>query len=85
MIYLAAPDIIWVGLGSLEQDRWMAEDRDRMSASILMGVGAAFDFIAGNLKQSPPWAQRVGIERLYRLLQEPARLWKRYNRYPLFG
>lgn len=65
MIYFAAPDIIWVGLGSQEQDRWVAEDRDRMGAPILIGIGAAFDFIAGNLKQSPPWAQRVGIEWLY--------------------
>ena len=85
MIYLPAPDIIWVGLGSQEQDRWVAEDRDCMSASILIGVGAAFDFVAGNLKQDPSWAQQVGMEWWYRLLQVPDRLWKRSSRYPLIG
>ena len=80
----AAPDIIWVGLGSPKQDIWMAENRDRLNASILIGVGAAFDFISGNTKQAPRWIQRSGFEWLFRLMSEPGRLWKRYVHYPLF-
>ena len=56
----------------------MAELRPRLNASVLFGVGAAFDFHAGRLTQAPPWMQRSGLEWLYRLIKEPRRLWKRY-------
>ena len=72
------PDIIWVGLGSPKQDYWMYEHRDLFKAPILVGVGAAFDFIAGTKKQAPKWMQRSGLEWLYRLCCEPKRLWRRY-------
>jgi N-acetylglucosaminyldiphosphoundecaprenol N-acetyl-beta-D-mannosaminyltransferase len=51
---------------------------------VLVGVGAAFDFISGCKPQAPRWMQRAGLEWLFRLLSEPRRLWRRYSRYPLF-
>jgi exopolysaccharide biosynthesis WecB/TagA/CpsF family protein len=74
----ARPDIIWVGLGAPKQERWMADHRDRLNASILIGVGAAFDFHTGRLDRAPLWMQRAGLEWSYRLYKEPRRLWKRY-------
>lgn len=63
----------------------MAEMRPHLEASVLAGVGAAFDFHAGRVPQAPPWMQDVGLEWAYRLTHEPRRLWKRYVRYnPLF-
>lgn len=73
-----APDIVWVGLGSPKQDLWMAEQRARLDAPLLIGVGAAFDFHAGIKKQAPRWMQRLGLEWFFRLLLEPRRLWRRY-------
>jgi N-acetylglucosaminyldiphosphoundecaprenol N-acetyl-beta-D-mannosaminyltransferase len=78
------PDIVWVGLGSPKQERWMADHRDRLDAAVLVGVGAAFDFLAGRIRQAPRWVQRSGLEWLYRLASEPRRLWRRYARYPRF-
>jgi N-acetylglucosaminyldiphosphoundecaprenol N-acetyl-beta-D-mannosaminyltransferase len=73
-----APDIIWVGLGSPKQDLWMYEHRDRISASVMIGVGAAFDFLAGTKPQAPRWIRDNGFEWLFRLVIEPKRLWRRY-------
>ena len=75
----AAPDIVWVGLSTPKQELWMDAHRSRLTAPILVGVGAAFDIHAGTLKQAPPWMQRRGLEWLYRLLREPRRLWRRYS------
>jgi N-acetylglucosaminyldiphosphoundecaprenol N-acetyl-beta-D-mannosaminyltransferase len=72
------PDIVWVGLGSPKQERWMARNIDRLNASVVIGVGAAFDFHAGRVQQAPRWMQRSGTEWLFRLLAEPRRLWRRY-------
>jgi N-acetylglucosaminyldiphosphoundecaprenol N-acetyl-beta-D-mannosaminyltransferase len=69
--------ILFVGLGSPKQDRWMAEHKGSFDA-VMVGVGAAFDFIAGTKRQAPPFMQRAGLEWLFRLLSEPRRLWKRY-------
>lgn len=80
----AGADIVWVGLGSPKQEYWMAQNRNRLHAPVLIGVGAAFDFLTGELKQAPVWIQRSGFEWLYRLVQEPGRLWGRYRKYPLF-
>jgi N-acetylglucosaminyldiphosphoundecaprenol N-acetyl-beta-D-mannosaminyltransferase len=77
-------DIVWVGLGSPKQEFWMAEYRERLHAPVLIGVGAAFDFLTGAKPQAPKWMQRAGMEWLFRLLSEPRRLWRRYAQYPLF-
>lgn len=69
--------LVFVGLGCPKQERWMAEHRGRVNA-VMLGVGAAFDFYAGNVKRAPEWMQRHGLEWLHRLLSEPRRLWKRY-------
>jgi N-acetylglucosaminyldiphosphoundecaprenol N-acetyl-beta-D-mannosaminyltransferase len=74
----AAPDIVWVGLSTPKQEYWMAEHVGRLNASVLVGVGAAFDFHAGLKRQAPLWMQRNGLEWLFRLGSEPRRLWRRY-------
>ena len=78
MINAASPDIVWVGLSTPKQERWMAAHVGKLTASVLVGVGAAFDFHAGLKPQAPRWMQRSGLEWLFRLLTEPRRLWKRY-------
>jgi N-acetylglucosaminyldiphosphoundecaprenol N-acetyl-beta-D-mannosaminyltransferase len=78
MINEASPDIVWVGLGAPKQERWMAAHGDKLTAPVLIGVGAAFDFHAGLKKQAPCWMQRRGLEWLFRLMTEPRRLWRRY-------
>jgi len=77
----ARPDVVWVGIGVPKQEKWMAAMRDRLDAPVLVGVGAAFDFHAGLVPQAPAWMQRRGLEWLFRLMQEPRRLWKRYARH----
>lgn len=84
-INAARPDIVWVGLSTPKQERWMSEHRDRLEAPVFIGVGAAFDFHAGLKRQAPRWMQRNGLEWVFRLLSEPRRLWRRYLRNnPLF-
>jgi N-acetylglucosaminyldiphosphoundecaprenol N-acetyl-beta-D-mannosaminyltransferase len=79
------PDIVWIGLSTPKQEKWMARHSPRLNAAVLIGVGAAFDFHAGLKKQAPRWMQRNGLEWLYRLGSEPSRLWRRYLRNnPLF-
>jgi N-acetylglucosaminyldiphosphoundecaprenol N-acetyl-beta-D-mannosaminyltransferase len=78
MINEAKPDILWIGLGSPKQDYWMSLHRSLLDVPVMIGVGAAFDFIAGVKKQAPRWMQRCGLEWLFRLCCEPGRLWKRY-------
>jgi N-acetylglucosaminyldiphosphoundecaprenol N-acetyl-beta-D-mannosaminyltransferase len=73
--------VVWVGTGQPKQELWMARMRPRLSAPLLVGVGAAFDFHAGLVSQAPPWMQRNGLEWTYRLYREPRRLWRRYARY----
>ena len=75
--------IIWVGLGSPKQDLWMARYRPVLEANLLIGVGAAFAFLSGEKKQAPIWMQKNGLEWLFRLINEPHRLWKRYTLYNL--
>jgi len=77
-INAARPDIVWVGLSTPKQERWMASHRDRLDAPMLIGVGAAFDFHAGVKKQAPVWIQHSGFEWLFRMLTEPRRLARRY-------
>jgi N-acetylglucosaminyldiphosphoundecaprenol N-acetyl-beta-D-mannosaminyltransferase len=78
LIDQAAPDVVWVGLSTPKQERWMAAHVGQVNAPVLIGVGAAFDFHAGLKKQAPRWMQRSGLEWLFRLMTEPRRLWKRY-------
>jgi N-acetylglucosaminyldiphosphoundecaprenol N-acetyl-beta-D-mannosaminyltransferase len=80
LINEARPDVVWVGLSTPKQERWMAEMRPRLDAPVLIGVGAAFDFHAGLVSQAPAQVQRLGLEWLYRLFREPRRLWRRYLR-----
>jgi N-acetylglucosaminyldiphosphoundecaprenol N-acetyl-beta-D-mannosaminyltransferase len=72
------PDVVWVGMGTNVQERWMAENRHLLNAPVLVGVGAAFDFHSNMIPQAPAAMQRVGLEWLFRLIQEPRRLWRRY-------
>ena len=74
----AGTKILFVGLGCPKQERWMDTHTDRLSNVVLLGVGAAFDFIAGTKVQAPSWVQRAGLEWLLRLITEPRRLWRRY-------
>lgn len=78
MINESNADLVWVGLSTPKQERWMAGHVGRLKVSALIGVGAAFDFHAGLVPQAPPWMQQSGLEWLYRLAREPRRLWKRY-------
>jgi N-acetylglucosaminyldiphosphoundecaprenol N-acetyl-beta-D-mannosaminyltransferase len=73
-----APDILWVGLSTPKQERWMAAHVGKLNAKVMIGVGAAFDFITGRLPQAPAWMQQAGLEWLFRLGVEPRRLWRRY-------
>jgi N-acetylglucosaminyldiphosphoundecaprenol N-acetyl-beta-D-mannosaminyltransferase len=84
MVNQANADIVWVALGSPRQERWMAAHGEDLDAPLLIGVGAAFDFLAGAKAQAPRWLQRSGLEWLFRLLSEPRRLWRRYAQYPRF-
>jgi N-acetylglucosaminyldiphosphoundecaprenol N-acetyl-beta-D-mannosaminyltransferase len=80
------PDFFWVGLGMPKQERFMAAHLALLpEAKIFIGVGAAFDFLSGRVRQAPRWLMRLGLEWFFRFFQEPARLWRRYLIYnPLF-
>jgi N-acetylglucosaminyldiphosphoundecaprenol N-acetyl-beta-D-mannosaminyltransferase len=77
-INASGADILWVGLGAPKQEFWMASHVGRISAPVMVGVGAAFDFHAGRVRQAPRWMQDRGLEWVFRLCVEPRRLWKRY-------
>jgi N-acetylglucosaminyldiphosphoundecaprenol N-acetyl-beta-D-mannosaminyltransferase len=84
-VRLARPDVMWIGLSTPKQERFMAEHLEKLEVTLMFGVGAAFDFLAGTVRQAPRWMQRAGLEWFYRLYREPRRLWKRYLRNnPLF-
>src|SRR6266576_1460279 len=73
----AAPDVVWVGLSTPKQELWMQRHRSRLCVPVLVGVGAAFDFISGRVRQAPRWLRDRGLEWLWRLVHEPRRLWRR--------
>ena len=73
----ARPDVIWVGLSTPRQERWMLEHLS-LGVPLAVGIGAAFDFLSGQKAQAPTWMQEHGLEWLYRLSREPRRLWRRY-------
>jgi len=74
----ARPDVLWIGLGMPKQELWMYHARDLLPGVAQVGVGAVFDWVAGNVPKAPDWMQRTGLEWLYRLAKEPRRLWRRY-------
>jgi N-acetylglucosaminyldiphosphoundecaprenol N-acetyl-beta-D-mannosaminyltransferase len=80
-IEVAQADIVWVGLSTPKQERWMYEHRERLNVPVLVGVGAAFDFHTGRIAQAPVWMREHGLEWLFRLTMEPRRLWRRYLVY----
>ena len=71
------PDFVWVALGAPKQEKWMAAHQGRVDG-LMVGVGAGFDYFVGNIKRAPGWMQKLNLEWLYRLMQEPGRLFKRY-------
>ncbi|MFC1851336.1 WecB/TagA/CpsF family glycosyltransferase [candidate division CSSED10-310 bacterium] len=72
------PDVVWVGMGTPFQEYWVGANRSSLNAPILIGVGAAFDIHSKRVYQAPTWLQRLGLEWMFRLIQEPRRLWRRY-------
>lgn len=71
------PDFVWIGLGAPKQEWWMAEHQGKING-FMVGVGAGFDYFAGNISRAPMWMQKTNLEWLYRLLQDPKRLFRRY-------
>ena len=80
----AAPDLLLVAYGVPAEEKWIARNRSRLGVPIMIGVGGAFDFVAGVAKRAPPWMRRWGLEWLYRLIQEPWR-WRRQLALPRFA
>jgi N-acetylglucosaminyldiphosphoundecaprenol N-acetyl-beta-D-mannosaminyltransferase len=78
MICRATPDVLWVALGTPKQERWMRDHKGKLNVPVLVSVGAAFDIHSGRRSQAPAWMREHGLECLFRLLQEPRRLWRRY-------
>jgi N-acetylglucosaminyldiphosphoundecaprenol N-acetyl-beta-D-mannosaminyltransferase len=74
----SSPDVLWVGLGTPKQERWMFELGHRIKVPVMVSVGAAFDMLSGRQKQAPRWLRDRGLEWLFRLMREPRRLWRRY-------
>lgn len=72
------PDIVWVGLSTPKQEKFMAEYLEKLDTTLMFGVGAAFDFHTDKVAMAPSWMQRAGLEWFFRLIKEPKRLWKRY-------
>ena len=71
------PDFVWIGLGAPKQEKWMAAHQGKING-LMLGVGAGFDYYAENIKRAPMWMQKSNLEWLYRLMQDPKRLFKRY-------
>lgn len=73
----ARPDVLWVGLGLPKQERWIYEHLDRLEVPLVLGVGAAFKFLAETVQRAPAWMGELGLEWLWRFAHEPRRLWRR--------
>ncbi|GAG30117.1 unnamed protein product, partial [marine sediment metagenome] len=78
MINKSSPDVLFVGLGPPKQEKWIWRYKDEINVPVSIAVGASFDFVAGSVKRAPKWMQKISLEWLFRLCQEPRRLWKRY-------
>ena len=77
-IRAAAPDVLFLGLGSPKQEKWADRFKEQLGVPVMIGVGISFDYVAGTVKRAPLWMQNIGFEWLFRLCMEPRRLWKRY-------
>lgn len=77
-INAAKPDLLFVALGNPKQELWMGRNASRLHVPAMIGVGGTFNFIAGKVKRAPRWMQKCGLEWIYRISQEPGRLWRRY-------
>jgi N-acetylglucosaminyldiphosphoundecaprenol N-acetyl-beta-D-mannosaminyltransferase len=84
MINSAEPDIVWIGLGAPKQEKWMHNHSECFDSAILMGVGATFNFISGNVKWAPAWIRKMGLEWVYRAIQEPMHYTPRILFYPKY-
>ena len=78
MIKKAAPDLLFVGLGSPKQEKWIYANKEICKVPVSIGIGVSFEFMAGIVKRAPRWMQKIGLEWLWRLAMEPVRLWRRY-------
>jgi alpha-1,3-mannosyltransferase len=78
MIEASKPDIVLVGMGNPQQELWLVENLDKTGCRFALGVGALFDFMTGNVRRAPAWMRAARVEWVYRLIQEPRRLWERY-------
>jgi N-acetylglucosaminyldiphosphoundecaprenol N-acetyl-beta-D-mannosaminyltransferase len=74
----AQPDLLFLAIPSPRKEFWLAEHLPALGVPFAMGVGGSFDVLAGKVKRAPKWVQRIGCEWVYRLVQEPRRMWKRY-------
>jgi N-acetylglucosaminyldiphosphoundecaprenol N-acetyl-beta-D-mannosaminyltransferase len=74
----ASPDVVLVAFGAPKQELWIERFRDRIRPTVAIGVGGSLDFVAGTVKRAPAWMSRAGLEWLFRLVQEPRRMWRRY-------
>lgn len=77
----AAPDVLFVALGAPKQEVWLQDNLPSLGVPVGVGVGAAFDFVSGQVRRAPRWMRRAGLEWLFRVIVEPRRLWKRYAVY----
>ena len=77
-INAAKPDILFVALGNPKQELWMGRNKEKLDVGAMIGIGGTFNFIAGRVKRAPKWMQKSGLEWIYRIIQEPGRLWRRY-------
>jgi N-acetylglucosaminyldiphosphoundecaprenol N-acetyl-beta-D-mannosaminyltransferase len=78
LVATSKPDVLWVGLSTPKQERFMAEHLGKLNVKLMVGVGAAFDIHTGGIRDAPRWMKRSGLQWLHRLSQEPSRLWRRY-------
>ncbi len=78
MIKECNPDVLFVAFGVPKQEKWIWRYKDEYNVPVSVGIGATFDYISGNVRRAPKWMQKIGLEWLFRLCQEPRRLWKRY-------
>lgn len=78
MLAQTRADVLWIGLSTPKQERFMAAHAGKLPVKLMVGVGAAFDLLSGNLDEAPDWMKRSGLQWLYRLVKEPRRLWRRY-------
>ena len=77
-INAARPDVLFVALGNPKQELWMGRNAGKLDVGAMIGIGGTFNFLAGRVKRAPKWMQRSGLEWIYRIIQEPGRLWRRY-------